>query len=1369
MKMHTYFDNTKKLLLALIIALACSLPDARAFQFKHISMSDGLSQLSVLSIYQDRLGRMWFGTEEGLNVYDGNNVVAIKSFKGITAPGSLNIPQITGDPDGNIYFMLGTSVVCCAYNTQAYTTLVSSGATAIAYHNGSLLYAQKGTLYSYDTHTKHTKKIRTLPSSRINAIIADRRQQLWIGTTDGLYTMPHGGATVRHAISQGNIEYLYCDSRHNIWASSHDSGLYLLQPDGTTRHFAEAPDQSWRGNYNFSDTETRTQSNISSNLVRSVAEDDNGNIWIGTFMGLNMYDTRTHQFTVYYHTFNPGSLSHSSVFPIVKDRTGTMWIGTYFGGINYFNPRNDTFNYYTADINRSRCLSHPFVGHMVADGNGSLWVCTEGGGLNRIDLHTGSISHYIMGMGSNSIAQNNLKCIALDRYRNRLYIGTHLGGLSILDIATMRFTNLNRVHPEYNRLYGDKISDVAVWRGKVVFASSNGVWLLDPDTYRVEPLLPGARMSGFVYFHIDRNDNIWISVSNVIYRALLHRRTVARTYRCGTHGLQTSQLGKIAEDSHGNIYVTSYGAGLYTYNPQSDTFDSYTTQNSGIPSNFCYEVISQGNLIIFNTDRGLGFLDTRSGEWSNTLFSKEFPLTGIRDGCGLYALGHTVFAGGTNGMVSFSTDKLFSPKTGEHLYVSRIIVNDQDCVPDDGTDIINRAAYLTPDVRLNHDQANLTVWFASDRYADGLAHAMYEYRLKGYNDEWTTTSYRRINYPKLPAGKYVLEVRAKDERGTTGGKGGTLRMSVTVQPPLYLSGYAYTLYILLAVGLVLAAYHVKRKQLLLETSLAFEKKDKENRDALNRAKLQFFTSISHEFRTPLTLIISKIDSLMATLSHGSDTYRRLRSINDNARQMTELINELMDFRKMEQGHTQLHVARHDLVEFARNIAADFDRIAMTRSIDYKFCPTAATAECWFDRTQMQKVVYNLLSNAFKYVKDGTGTIEVHVEDAADCAVLRVADNSSGIAQKDIEHIFDRFYQAGNAAADTSGIQGTGIGLALVKSIVEHHHGKVGVVSKPGYGSIFMVRLPKDSALFTPEELRCDTCDIETAAMPTHILPAGDTAADTPQLPHGGDTPQPAHADDGSRQKVLLVEDNAELLGTLRQLFEPLFDVSTARDGAEECDMAYRIMPDIIVSDIMMPVKSGTEMCKTLKNDIQTSHIPILLLTAMGTSEQEVDGLRCGADDYMAKPFNPNVLIARCNALLRMRNMLKQKFAGSGATIAEAKEFATNQLDRKFIEQCDTFINEHIADSDFSVNDIARAMTMSRTCFFEKFKALTSMTPNEYITTQRLTRAARMLKDDPSLSIADVTYSLGFSTPRYFSQAFKKFYGSSPTEWRQKEG
>lgn len=540
-------------------------------------------------------------------------------------------------------------------------------------------------------------------------------------------------------------------------------------------------------------------------------------------------------------------------------------------------------------------------------------------------------------------------------------------------------------------------------------------------------------------------------------------------------------------------------------------------------------------------------------------------------------------------------------------------------------------------------------------------------------------------------------------------------------------------------------------------SLERERIEKEHMEELNQAKLRFFTNVSHEFRTPLTLIISQIELMSQNNVIVPSLYGSILKIKKHAQQMKLLITELLDFRKFDQSYIQLKLSDQSVNAFLGEIYFSFSGYASQKRIAYEFEPLGEDLRIWMDDWQMKKVFFNLLSNAFKHTPDH-GLIRISVSCTAEDILVMVRDTGNGIGQEEVERIFDRFYQADNRN-DLAGRIGTGIGLALTKSIVHLHHGTITVESVLNEGSCFTVKLPKSRDCFLkdpeviflehPEEpmIREDTLPDETFI---------ESIALSAEMPIANE--------EQKRHKVLLVEDNKELLVLLQEIFLPLYQVVIAHDGEEGLRLTLAEMPDLIVSDVMMPLMTGTEMCLKIKSNLNLCHIPVVLLTALDTAEQNIEGLQRGADDYVTKPFNAKILLARCNNLIRNRLLMQSRFAKE--VTAEVDLLAVNPMDKIFLDKVINVVDKYIDSEEFDIAVLCRELGVGRTLLHAKFKALTGMTPNEFVLNHRLKKAALLLKNEPHLQIAEISDKLGFGSPRYFTRCFKNHYNTTPVEYRK---
>ncbi|MDE6986524.1 MAG: response regulator, partial [Bacteroides acidifaciens] len=704
-----------------------------------------------------------------------------------------------------------------------------------------------------------------------------------------------------------------------------------------------------------------------------------------------------------------------------------------------------------------------------------------------------------------------------------------------------------------------------------------------------------------------------------------------------------------------------------------------------------------------------------------------------------------IFLGGVKGMISFYEKDLDIPLKPYNIIPARLWVNGDEVGANDETGILHSSLYNVPSITLKSNHSVLSIEFAMTNYIAANKNELV-YKLEGFSNEWAQThGQKMITYTNLPAGNYTLIVKAA---GANHVYQPECRLAITVLPPFYKTGWAYLLYVIV-IGVILF-YLIKayRDRIRLQESLKYEQQHIHDVEELNQSKLRFFTNISHEFRTPLTIIIGQIEMLLQGQSFSPTAYNKLLNIYKNGLQLRELISELLDFRKQEQGHMKIKVSRHELIDFLYENYLLYVEYAATCNIHFQFDKGEERLEVWYDSRQLQKVINNLLSNAFKYTPKG-GTISLNVYKKGEEAVIEVCDSGTGIRPEEIEKIFERFYQVGG---DSGNIQGTGIGLALSKGIIELHKGRIEVSSHLDKGTTFTIYLKLGKEHFLKEQIDTEPVKEEPLSMPAE-----------PQL----QLEQQVMDEDVQNRikgaKMLIVEDNTSLREMLAGLFEPYYEVLTASDGEEGLQKVQEVMPDIIISDIMMPKMTGIELCKQIKANFETCHIPVVLLTARTAIEHTIEGLRIGADDYITKPFNVNLLISRCNNLVNSRRVLQEKFGKQPQT--QVQMLATNPMDKDLLDRTVAIIERNLDNSEYSLSDLIKELYISRTNFFTKIKAITGQTPNEFILTIRLKKAAWLLKHEQYLSITEVSDRTGFSSQRYFSRCFKDMYGISPLYYR----
>ena len=1307
--------------------------------FKHIGMKEGLAQLSVITIYQDELGRMWFGTEEGLSMYDGNTTISYKPTYSLTKntthkepfPGN-DIKSITGDRKGNLYFISDYSALYhFDLRTEKFEKLISNNIKALCYHEGQLWFGINDSIAVWNPESGVYDFKLKLDGSIIQRLFINSDNQLWIATKGGLFLYEEG--TVQEIISNEDIYELFEDSQKNMWIATRENGMYKQDAEGYIQKYMHDPLNS---------------NSLSSNHVRSFAEDNKGQIWIGTFQGLNVYNSQTQTFNVYSKDIIPGSLAHSSVFSTYKDKQGSLWVGTYYGGVHYFNPETDIFTYYYADSSRDDCVSNPFVGHMTEDKDGNIWICTEGGGLNFFDRKKRKFTHFQAEQSPNSITHNNLKSICYSQERNKLYIGTHTGGLSIYDIVRKKFKNIKSVFPEnMPELADDVISHVELYKDKyLIFFTRKAALKMSLDDEKISMLFSKNYLANT--FLIDSKNNIWLGHGSYVTRINLENEQDRSIYALPDYGTKLYSIIKIFEDDKGRIYMGTRGSGLFELNEQNQSLVRYTAEEDLLQSNYCYDILQtkRGGLLL-SGNKGLSYFSPENRRETVIALKTALPISGINFGCGMLICDDgEIFVGGVDGLTSFYEDALFLPPKKYNLYFSSLSVNNELVHPSPSSGILKKSLPYTKEITLDSNQNNLILTFTTNNYVSPLETPLYEYKMEGFDEKWVLNTDKKISYTNLSPGKYTLLVREK--QNIDGPLLEPLRLDVRVKSPFYATPFAIVVYIVSFVSIIIQYTRFKQSKVVLSTSLEFERKEKERIKELNQEKLQFFSNISHEFRTPLTLIMSQVELLLQSSRLDPFLYNKLLKVYKNSSHMRNLISELLDFRKLEQGFLKLKLSNENIVSFVNEIYLSFHDVAQRKNISYQFHSPQEQVDCWIDPRQMQKAISNLLSNAFKYT-DFNGAIDVAVEEDEESITIKVIDNGIGIEKEEIDNIFNRFYQSSNEINNNPTL-GSGIGLSLSKGVVELHHGSLLVESKPGYGSIFSIRLKKGKAHFEEGEVSFREKAITDEVKSVFVeLDEEDKEGN----PTEGKT----------MNRILIIEDNDELLQVLVTLFTPIYNVSTATNGKDGLAKAIEVMPDIILSDIMMPFMNGTELCLQIKNNFNLCHIPVVLLTALTSQEHHIEGFKLGADAYITKPFNAKLLLARCNNIVRNRILLKQKYTNEGSpnTIL----LANNSIDQEFLELINKTILENISNVEFDMNVLAKQLNISRSSFYAKFKGLTGMTPNDYVLNFKLKFAAKWLKEKPTMNIAEIADQVGFNSARYFTQCFKKQFLMTPAKYR----
>ncbi len=1337
------------LLLFGLLVLACIAPTDSAAQnitFKHLSTDDGLSQISVNSIYVDEQGLVWIATRDGLNCYNGSSIQTYKLEK--DNPHSLfsnSVLRITGDGNGHLYLLCMDGVARFDMDSQHFTTLLH-GKVGCMYLHKQLYIACNNEIFVYNENTGNFDSYyrMTGTTGSLSCLFRDSKGIFWLGTeSDGLYSLSPGGA-LKHMVERTHISRIYEDSENNIWIGTWDNGLFKYDKNGYKVNMKHDP---------------ANPHSLSSDFVRCFCEDNQGNLWIGTMNGLNQYNKKTHRFVNFKHDNSPHSLSHSSVWCIQKDSQGTLWLGTYFGGVNYFNPEYEIYTVYHQSDKEKEGLSSPIVGNMLEDKEGKLWICTEGGGVNVFDPKTEQFKWYIHSADANSISHNNIKAIYYDAGHDIMWLGTHLGGLNRLDIRSGRFTHYKKEEGDPGTLPSDIVRDILPYKDSLIIATQNGVCLFSPESGKCRQLFKNDKLSGLIRMvadlEFDSQGVLWLAVSGegVFSYDFTEKKLHQYKYKEGhPDGISNNNINSIMSDCHGKLWFCTSGSGLDCYDPIKQQFTNYDIDNCGLASNCIYKACeTEGHELLLITNQGFSRFNHETGKIQNYNAENGFPLTAVNENALYIAKNKTVFLGGVRGMITFSLDKLSVDAKPYNIYWTKLLVNGTAIKINDETGILSQSLRTTPQITLNANQSMFSLYFSTSNYVPENKEEL-EYFLEGFSKKWTGTQGQPvITYTNLNPGTYTLRLRSSNKNSLSH----EIAMKIEVLPPFYRTVWAYLFYTLLLAMVIYYLMHTYRTRVKLQESLKYEKRHLQDIEKLNQSKLRFFTSISHEFRTPLTLIVGQLEGVLQLPQVPPAIYTKILTAYKNSIQLKNLISELLDFRKQEQGMMKLRVQESNIVHFLNETYLLFVTYANTKQIHLEFRKSGEEIKLWFDAKQLQKVINNLLSNAIKHCK-AESRIILSVYQEHEFIYFSVEDNGVGIPAKEIDKIFDRFYQG---STETEVNAGTGIGLALTKGIVELHHGTIHVESIEGESTKFTVKLPVGNTLYTQEEIVNSSVEQQVINLPTsksNTLIEENTEIEIP----------PTNAKDGSRPSILIVEDNEAIRGMLAELFEPMYDVETAADGMEALEKIGTQVPQIVLSDVLMPRMSGIELTKQIKSNLDTCHVPVVLLTARTEVEHNLEGLLTGADDYITKPFDSRILISRCNNLINSRIQLQEYFSKQPA--AQTPVLATNPLDKEFLDEVMGIFEKHMDDSEFTIDGLAQEMFISRTRIYAKIKAITGQTPNDFFITLRLKKAAHLLKNHPELNITSVSDQTGFSSPRYFSKLFKKAYQVTPMEYRKKE-
>lgn len=1036
-------------------------------------------------------------------------------------------------------------------------------------------------------------------------------------------------------------------------------------------------------------------------------------------------------------------------FHIVEDNHGLIWISTYGKGLFVFNQNLTQSQHFVADkLGESPIASNYLLG-IIADRHDGVWVSSEYGGVSHIQVMDKGVER-IYPNGEGNMDFSNVVRMVKKMNDGTVMVGTRAG--SLYHYSADMSQVLGKSHFDSN-VYGIvQMPNGETWigtRGKGIYGAKGldfkdrnvfcmasdakhrmwigtfgkGLSLVYPrkDGYGVKTFFADSvGLNEVRCMVIDKHGVLWCGTSGGLIRIPVDE-FVKDASRYKTY-VRDYEIRDVIVDRQGRLWLSASGDGLVQVEPgdgeTEPKFHVFNTSN-GLVNNLVQSVVDtpDGNLWI-STQQGVTAWNARKKSFENYMFSRN-PMGNVYNENSAVCLDDgRVVLGGNYGLTIIQPSRL--------SHVSGL------------TDVVFTSYPYSDEITLTYEQRSPNIHFSTLDYSD-VRNVKYTYRLEGFDQAWSKPSSTPwAAYQKLPAGKYVLHVKACTSDGTWG-KESTL--VIRVKPPFYLTSWAIMIYVLLVLGVIILVVKFVHDKNVLRNRIRLEQE-------LTRYKLVFFTNIAHEFRTPLTLMqgsLEKEKRIMKANRWQTELEKTIRVMDKSVQRMLRLIDQLLEFRKMQAGKLKLSLQETDAVMFVKGICRMFDDAAESKQIAYRFESSEPSRAMFLDQQMIDKVVFNLLSNAFKYTP-AKGSISVSLS-FTDVMTIRVADTGVGIPQEKRAQLFSRFMQSSYTG------ESFGIGLHLTHELVKTHHGEIAYQENEGGGSVFVVTIPLQKDSYEASDFLVKDSPILKADLAKER--DGQEEKTTDAVPSAPSAPL-------NRRTILLIEDDNDVREFLLSELESCFDLKVASDGKAGIAMAKELDVDLIVSDVMMPGMNGFELTKRLKNSFETSHIPIILLTALSTDENVLEGTESGADAYITKPFSPQLLMARILQLLNQREILRQKFGKEPQEIRSA--MLSNEQDSLFVKRLDSIVYSRLGEQDLSVDKVAGLLHLGRTIFYKKVRGTTGYTPNEYIRVIRLRKAAELLKEGEK-NVSEVAYAVGFDNPYYFSKCFKEQFGMPPSQYR----
>ncbi|WP_114778586.1 hybrid sensor histidine kinase/response regulator transcription factor [Botryobacter ruber] len=1347
---------TKKLFaFTLMLFLAAFFSEAVAkdrIHFRNYTVTDGLSSNTVWAISQDEQGYMWFGTKDGLSRFDGYQFKSFKfDKKNPVSIGNNFIRKIFKYDDKTYWVGTEEGIYLLDLEKESFRYFEKLGPQLvfdiIRDKRGNLWIAtgSKG-LFQYNPKTEALRNFvhrpnnpQSISMNLVRNLTEDNDGNIWIATVRGLDVLDPVKMTFRHyyasqepgSISHSNIIELYKDLSGNIWVGTLTGGLNLYNKSTDTfKQYLKSDNNS-----------------INDNIVRSIYQPNPNKLYIGTEKGLNILDIPTQTFTHHTNKNNdPFSISDDAIYTIFEDKEGGIWLGTYFGGVNYFHGKDTNIELYYP-TGEQRALSGNAVSTFLEDDAGKVWVGTEDGGLNLFDVHSKTFKQYPFEPWQENLSYHNIHTLYKDKSGN-IWIGTFSGGLNIYNPKTGKIKRYLSNQDDPTTISNNTVYTINEDRkGRIWVGTVAGVSIYNPEKDNFTRINDHNLTRACIYdIYEDDRGVIWFATYNFGLIAHDQKTNKWRQYSksADPNSISTNKVISIFCDKSGNLWLGTEGGGLNFFDRSKNTFKVIDEQY-GISSSIVYGVLEdpKGQLWL-STNNGIYKFDPKTYQSKrygkfDKLQSRQFNFKAY-----LKASDGNFYFGGINGFNVFKPDSLKSINSKNAIALTNLQLFNKDVTISSEKSPLNKLLHYSRHLTLSHDQSVVSFEYAALSFISPQK-TSYAFKMEGFDKDWNyVEDQRKATYTNLPAGEYTFRVKATNNDGTWNKQAAS--MKITILPPFYKTTVAYLFYLALAVFVFVLARRAAIRNVKRKNKIRLERlKNKEEKE-FYKQKMDFFITMAHEVRTPLTLITAPLEDLIASGKGGPEVQEQLRVMDDNSNRLLTLVNQLLDFRRIESKIYTINLEQMELVSMVQALYSRFSPIAQKQDIRFSMNTHINRFIVETDPEALTKILSNLLSNAFKFTRTSVKlsiNAPVNNENGRQFFSISIEDDGIGIPKEQLDSIFKKFFKITSGKHHYSNLGGTGIGLALAKSLSIKHGGDLLVESEEGVKTTFTVLLPFKE------------CD-QPAAMPEPVALAADE----------DNTPEPdAAAENSGKTTILLVEDDESLRDYISKGLEgENYRCVTAQNGLEALECLDKDEVDLIISDLMMPEMDGITLCQQVKSNIAFSHLPFVLLTAQSNSDAEIEGIESGADFYITKPFKWRHLKVVIKNQLEARATLKLKF--SQQPFADTTTLTTNTRDNAFLKKIVETIEERITDPKLSVEELSREMAMSRSSLHKKLKSLTGQVPNEFIRLVRLKHAAKLLLQN-EYNISEVGYMVGFNSHSYFSKCFVQQFKITPSEFTEK--